>query len=72
MNYSEFKSYIKEKAEEVRCIDNIPKDLPPERKMILIEARQELYATLNYLLENADKERSALKGKKDKLFYLPE
>ena len=72
MNYAEFKSYIKEEAEKIRCIDNIPKDLSPEKKIIVIEARQELYLVLSHLLENADKERSALKGKKDKFWWLPE
>lgn len=71
MNYSEFKKYIKDLAEEIRCIDSIPKELSFEEKTITLIARQQLYLALTHLLENADKERSEVKPKEDKLYYLP-
>ena len=71
MNYAEFKNYIKESAEEIRCIDKLPKGITFSEKTIVMLARQELYTILNQLLENADKERSDVKSIKTNFHYLP-
>ena len=57
---------IKEDMADVRDINTIPRDLPFQDKTVLLQARQEIYKTLELLLGKIEGKESTGKHPKDK------
>ncbi len=69
MNLEELKILLRDTAEDINKISNIPSDMPFQDKVILVQVRQELYKVLMKILDLAEGKK-VVKDKKDKYHVL--